>query len=148
MNKFPKSDIAIYGTMNIFIGEQHNKNVNLCTLKSGNSGVYEIVNKFNGRRYIGKATDLNKRFHRHWDDLLKGKHANKKLQYDFGEIGIVNKFPDDIFEFRVILYCYPSQLTFWENLLITHLEPEYNMHKRKEIKFEAPFSLELEIIDE
>lgn len=141
--KLPKSNIEINGEMwvtNYSTGES--KKIEFGSLNKSKSGVYEIVNKLNGKKYIGMARDLEARKRHHWSDLLLGKHKSKEMQDDFNyETGKnidldANRIerlvsPDWMFEFNVIIYCYPSQLTFYENLLITHLQPEYNTHKRK-----------------
>ena len=94
------------------------------------SGIYEIVNIFNGKRYIGQARNLEIRMKRHWNDLKKGiHHASKEMKDDFQSIKTDN--PEDVFDFKVIKYCRPSELTFYEHLLIKHLNPEYNVKKEK-----------------
>lgn len=60
-----------------------------------NSGIYCIVNKVNGKRYIGQAVDLNKR----WNLEHKlGRKSNTHLQRAINKYGIQN------FEFIVLEY--------------------------------------------
>ena len=37
-----------------------------------NSGVYQIVNKTNGKRYVGSSVNLKKRIRLHFAELRKG----------------------------------------------------------------------------
>lgn len=57
------------------------------------SGVYEVVNKISGKRYIGSATDIEYRFYCH----KIGKNSNKELQLDIERFGIEN------FDFCIII---------------------------------------------
>jgi hypothetical protein len=158
--KFKKSNISISGNVFILLNacgdnaSDSNRDiaVNLTPLKQSKSGVYSLRNKLNGRLYIGMARNLLHRQQRHWRDLISGEHINKKLledynQYVVDEIAragnplisekVANISATGLFEFEVIIYCYPSQLTFWEGLLIDNLKPYYNTKKKKETaKFE------------
>lgn len=63
-------------------------------------GVYKILNKVNGRVYIGSSKRIDKRIKRHQHELKTGTHHNKFLQNDF------NKLEKEMmsFEFSVIEY--------------------------------------------
>ncbi len=134
---FPKSNIQIQGE--IYIWNEDNKQtvVELAGLKTGKSGVYCLRNKLNGRLYIGMTDNLEKRRNRHFRDLKRGIHNNELLQRDCMELNSSCEAiydPKDIYEFEIIQYCFPSQLTFWENLLIKAIQPYYNIaSKEKEI---------------
>lgn len=149
-NKFPKSNISIFGEIVIGITNEENKHIsphyiserktiNIEGLKQSRSGVYCLRNKLNGRLYIGMARNLEVRKSRHFRDLLNGNHCSKLLQDDFDNHFISNGHGktdmNELFEFEVIIYCRPSELTFYEHLLIKHLNPYYNIHKEKEITF-------------
>lgn len=149
--KFKKSNISVSGEIGIHIPYERNgftfsgtTVIELKPLSQSKSGVYCLRNKLNGRLYIGMASNLERRKWRHWNDLIMGKHINKLLLQDYMsspftrplDIGLKSEV-DELFEFEVIIYCYPSQLTFWEGLLIDNLKPYYNVKKKKEIaKFE------------
>jgi len=63
------------------------------------SGIYAIVNKQNGHRYVGQAEDMNKRIRDHVRELEQGTHrTNKKrlLQQAWNEFG------SEAFEFIVL----------------------------------------------
>lgn len=49
----------------------------------GVAGIYCILNKANGKRYVGQTTNLHRRRDEHWDHLRKGTHKNKPMQEDW-----------------------------------------------------------------
>jgi group I intron endonuclease len=51
------------------------------------AGIYQILNKINGRVYIGSSKNLEKRLAQHRYELKKGIHHNKFLQNDFNKLG-------------------------------------------------------------
>lgn len=55
-----------------------------------NSGIYAIVNKVNGKVYIGSATNLRCRHAAHVSYLKSGKHANDKLLKSVRKHGLDN----------------------------------------------------------
>lgn len=55
--------------------------------------IYQIINKQNGLRYIGKTINLAERKKRHFQELRDNKHVNKRLQKAWNEYG------PDAFEF-------------------------------------------------
>lgn len=60
------------------------------------SGIYRIVNKVNGKGYVGSASSFYKRWKLHRHDLLKGKHHSFRLQHSW------NKYGEDKFIFEVL----------------------------------------------
>lgn len=60
------------------------------------SGIYKIVNKVNGKLYIGSAVDADSRFYFHKYGLKKGIHHSNHLQK------AVNKYGIETFEFVLI----------------------------------------------
>lgn len=84
-------------------------NYDLCSLKSG---IYEIVNKLTGVRYIGQAQRFKLRWHQHRRALQNGSHRNKHLlnsykkwveilgHDDFIHFGIVEVMDDSTKEER------------------------------------------------
>ena len=87
------------------------------------SGIYEIVNTVNGKRYIGSAKNLPRRWAEHRRALRKGEHRNRHLQFSW------NKHAEMAFMFKPILVCHPSMLTFYEQQLLDKVKPEYNIAK-------------------
>lgn len=152
--KLPKSNIDIYADLVIRIGNKENPifadkkiEIKLDGLKQSKSGVYEIVHKLTGKRYIGMTRDLERRKWRHCNDLILGNHSSRELQiaFNIAHMNALMEFKvrpsketfEADFEFNVIIYCRPSELTFYEHLLIKYLNPEFNVHKQKEIHYEV-----------
>jgi len=51
------------------------------------SGIYHIVNIINGKEYIGSSINTRKRKNRHFSELRRGLHKNRKLQNSFNKYG-------------------------------------------------------------
>ena len=61
-------------------------------------GVYMILNKINGRVYIGSSVNVANRQRSHWRALNEGKHGNSFLQSDWSKCG-----GSDAFDFIVLV---------------------------------------------
>lgn len=61
------------------------------------AGIYMLVNKTNGKKYVGSSRDCARRKSEHVSKLRRGNHVNKKLQAAW------NKYGEASFEFVVIL---------------------------------------------
>ena len=61
------------------------------------SGIYSISCESTGKIYIGKSTNIGRRFSGHLFHLLSGDHSNKYLQGDFNQYGY-RKFAFKILE--------------------------------------------------
>jgi group I intron endonuclease len=85
------------------------------------SGIYEIYNKLNGKRYIGSATSLYTRQKVHFHYLRHNKHWNSHLQSAY------NLYGELVFEFRVLLVCSKTDLIKYEQYFIDTRKPEYNL---------------------
>lgn len=46
------------------------------------SGVYQIYNPINNKRYIGSSINVERRLKEHLRNLKKNTHCNVHLQYD------------------------------------------------------------------
>lgn len=84
------------------------------------TGVYLIENVANGRRYVGSAVSLKKRWREHRRQLAEGKHHSRFLQRAW------NKYGPLFFKFQVVAYCDRDTLLFYEQRLIDGLKPDYN----------------------
>ena len=84
------------------------------------SGIYEILNTVNGKRYIGSATKFRKRFAAHRCCLRQGGHHSSPLQHAW------DKYGEKVFVFRPLLICAPGMLTFYEDRAFKSYRPEYN----------------------
>ena len=60
------------------------------------SGIYQIVNTINRKKYIGSSINIRDRWHRHKKLLRKNKHDNIHLQRAW------NKYGEDKFVFEVV----------------------------------------------
>ena len=63
---------------------------------SKKSGVYQILNKVNGKRYFGQAKQLATRAQQHESSLNSGKHSNKHLQAAW------NLYGSEAFQFLIL----------------------------------------------
>lgn len=85
------------------------------------SGIYEIVNLVNGKRYVGSAVDLAQRWREHRWGLKGRRHGNRHLQASW------EKYGEAAFSFVVIELCEPAALIEREQAAIDRLQPEYNI---------------------
>lgn len=84
------------------------------------TGVYLIENVANGRRYVGSAVSLKKRWREHRRQLAEGKHHSRFLQRAWDKYGPL------FFRFQVAAYCDRDNLLLYEQRLIDGLKPDYN----------------------
>lgn len=68
------------------------------------SGIYKIVNKINGKLYIGSSTDVYYRISRHRYALNHKQHDNQYLQNAW------NKHGRNSFIFEILLFCSKEDL--------------------------------------
>lgn len=78
--------------------------------------IYSILNKSNGKIYIGLTSDPSDRFSRHKYKLNMGKHFNPHLQNAW------NKYGENSFEFNIIEHCDDEELGENERWWIDHLD--------------------------
>lgn len=83
------------------------------------SGVYAITSG-DGRRYIGSAVDLKKRWREHWRGLEEGRHHSRFMQRAWRKRGRRD------FQFTVILLCDRENLLEYEQACLDAFKPEYN----------------------
>ena len=93
------------------------------TQMKNQTGIYEIINTVNGKRYIGQASNFAERWKRHISALRLGKHKNRHLQSAW------NKYGEAAFKFLPILTCAKTKemLCFYEQQLLDKVKPEYNI---------------------
>ena len=84
------------------------------------SGIYEIFCTANGRRYVGSAADMDKRWREHFTQLNARTHHSRHLQRAWGKHG------SDAFLFRVLEKCPREALIAREQHHIDALRPEFN----------------------
>jgi len=106
-----------------------------------NSVVYKIVNKVDGKFYIGSTCDANRRFAFHLKSLQKGNHHSVYLQRAF------NKYGKDSFVFVIMVTCSKEKQFLIEQQLIDELRPfdnsiGYNMNCKVDSREGRPMSEE------
>ncbi len=67
----------------------------IASVKADKSGIYGLLNKSNGKIYIGSAIKMANRWRQHRHDLQRGKHRNSYLQNAFNQAA-------EAFEFFII----------------------------------------------
>lgn len=85
-----------------------------------NTGVYEIVNTANGKRYVGASVNMPKRWREHRCGLRHRRHHAMVLQRAW------DKYGEASFIFRPLLVCARHMLSFYEQRAIDAIRPEYN----------------------
>lgn len=75
-------------------------------------GIYEIVNKTNGKKYIGQSVNIKKRWNRHRTELNNNEHCNSHLQNAW------NKYGEENFVFNILSECVENQLNELEQMYI------------------------------
>lgn len=82
-----------------------------------------ILNKCNGKTYVGQSKDVYKRKKQHNNLLKQNKHQNKHLQNSY------NKYGASAFEFYILEHCSKDNLNeneiFWINYF-NSIENGYN----------------------
>ncbi len=92
------------------------------------SGIYKILNKINGKFYIGGSYNAIRRGSDHFYKLLKNSHANKHLQSAY------NKYGKEAFIFEVVEHCSTADLKVREQYWIDFTncaDPNIGYNKRK-----------------
>lgn len=86
-------------------------------------GIYVIINKRNGKQYVGQSLNMRQRWSLHINMLRRGK-GSRKIQKDF------NKYGEDAFTFQTLERCVSPHMldereTAWIEQLNT-VEDGYN----------------------
>jgi len=105
-----------------------NKNLttNPCNDTGKISGIYKIVNKINGKYYVGSSNDVCSKFGRwyeHRKNLIKNCHINKKLQNAW------NKYGEHNFVFLFIESVNPNDLLLVEQKYLDLLKEDHLSNK-------------------
>lgn len=82
-------------------------------------GIYRIINKINGKSYIGQSIDIQRRI---YDHRCEGHEHNRHLRY------AMEKYGKDNFIYEVLIECFPEELDYYEKKYIEELKPEYNFN--------------------
>ena len=82
-----------------------------------NCGIYQILNKKTGKRYIGSSKNIRLRWNSHRSALRLGKHHAIMLQRSY------NRHGAEAFEYSVLLYCDKNNLAMYEQALLDGFKP-------------------------
>ena len=85
------------------------------------SGIYMLINKINGKRYIGSSKNLRARLWEHRSLLRHNKHINQHLQNAWNKYGEIN------FEYSIIEFCNENIRYEREQFYVDTIKPEYNI---------------------
>ncbi len=85
------------------------------------SGIYQILNRINGKMYIGASKNIEERFKKHKCELKHDKHVNIILSRSVKKYGLEN------FDFNIIFVCDASLIFKYEEKFIDLFIPEYNI---------------------
>ena len=80
------------------------------------TGIYKITCVENNRFYIGSAKNLEKRWLRHLNDLIKNKHINIHIQRAY------NKYGEKYFIFEIVELCNYEDLLIREQFYLDELK--------------------------
>lgn len=87
------------------------------------SGIYEIVHKESGKRYVGSSRRIEIRWEEHRSNLIGNCHDNVHLQR------VWNRDGADAFSFRVVEECPEETLLDTEQSYLDALEELYNIRR-------------------
>jgi len=99
------------------------------TTKRNVSGIYKIVNKTNGKYYVGSANSIQRRWREHKNCLIENKHYNDYLQRAW------NKYGKDNFEFLIVEITEPNKRILVEQKYLDIARNEQD--KCYNLKFES-----------
>lgn len=85
------------------------------------TGIYEIRNLVNGKRYVGSAVRFSARWAKHLSMLRRNIHHSQHLQRSWNLDGEAS------FEFRRLVICGKEMLLTYEQAAMDALRPEYNV---------------------
>ena len=85
------------------------------------TGIYVIVNRRDGKYYLGSSVNIDKRWREHKRLLKLNKHHSKPLQNAYNKYGI------SCLNYIVFLICPKEDLLFFEQLCLDAGRPKYNI---------------------
>ena len=91
------------------------------------AGIYCLINKINGKRYVGSSKHLKERLLKHLSQLESHTHSNKELQEAFDTDGLdmcVVEYIEDAEDREAILDCEQKWINFYNST-----NPEYGYNK-------------------
>lgn len=86
-------------------------------------GIYKITNLINGKCYIGKSIDIEKRFQKHKTNAFW--KSEKNLKYNYPLYQAFRKYTLQNFSFEVLEECSENELNNKEQFYYNLFKPEY-----------------------
>lgn len=77
------------------------------------SGIYQIYNPINNKRYIGSSINVERRLKEHLRNLEKNRHCNDHLQSAY------NKYKD-VLQFQFLEECEPDECLIFEQYYLDY----------------------------
>lgn len=96
------------------------------------SGVYQIYNPINNKRYIGSSINVERRLKEHLRNLKKNTHCNVHLQSAY------NKYKD-VLQFQFLEECEPDECLIFEQYYLDYYK-SYNREFGYNIDPEAKYA--------
>lgn len=97
-------------------------------------GVYTIINRRTGKKYIGSSTQLKKRAEVHKREIARGKHNNKLIQQDI--------LKNDDFDFKIMQIIDESSYLYYDEIRNKMYLEEYQLIKSGILNGEDLYNLE------
>ena len=91
-------------------------------------GIYSLINRKNGKRYIGQSVRVSLRIHSHFKSLANKRHPNKMMQKEYNSDS--RAFNYEILEFNVPLNMLSQREAFWVEYYKT-LDKRYGYNRQK-----------------
>jgi group I intron endonuclease len=107
----------------------NNTRVDKCIILKENtnkSGIYRLINKINGKSYIGSSIRLNNRFRLYYSSKTI---KNRLSQGSSAIYSALLKYGHDNFSLDILEYCEPNLLIKREQYFMDLINPEYNILK-------------------
>ena len=106
-----------------------------------NCGIYQIVHKESGKKYIGSSVNLHKRkkdyYPKHSDICAMGGYGFSSLSTKYFYYGIIEYFPDDfpLIELRIIEH---EWIKLVQNEFCLNVQKNYRVKQNKKAKKRKP----------
>lgn len=106
--------------------------------------IYSIINKENGKIYVGQSVNPTNRKYQHFSQLRGNYHPNHHLQHSF------NKYGEDSFEFGILENCANEKLNDNEEWWIDYFDSMnqskgYNLQSGGDSNYEFPEEIKKKI---
>lgn len=108
------------GAVRVF-SDLHNQRIEISKFLNGKSGVYCLINKTNGKFYVGSAIELRLRVNRYFQNGWLKSHSYMVI------VKAILKNKIDNFELVILDLCDIDEIRNRETLFISSLNPYYNI---------------------